>query len=436
MLRGAAILLALAAACAAGSLVPLVGVLFVAPLPDLLFAGLALLVAGILPLHRWLRVVVALLVWAGLSLCSELERLPQHRAGFGGVFRPEIRRVQPLQVEPGRPLSLAGNLNPFLVAAGPAGFASIDTDQGARATYTLLVNRAEAVDPIEILWSQGHVPAIGRAGYPRVVVNRTHTADGWTRLQVVAEAAPGVVAAEFRRSFAVPASPPGQRASQPRRFLLGIGHDNLLRVLLGWNEYVRVERELAAFLASVLPQTARRPMRELQVVEDLRLPLPVGKSAESFLRGRDGVRRPAPGERNGCLGEFSYREWGRPGSSVGAVVPDAPEGADLLETRQSPQVPLDWACDPATGRLLSFALVSEEKVLRVAGYGRDGKLLEIHYFAWQRLRMPALDRTSLQRGPQGHLQFAVLSALPAGNDPRQPDNTAYRRTVFAVPPLQ
>jgi hypothetical protein len=435
------LLIGLALLCWAGTQVPMFGIGFLWLMSDLLFAGVAFAIAGLLPIRTAGRVAVALILWIGAAVSLDLERLPQHLSGFGGVLAPQVRHHYLVQFDKSQPLPLAGDINPFVHAAGPAGFARAYNIELLRM---LLVNDVNTVEPVDMVWKSGFTPVIGAAGYPRLTIHRTVEGE-WVQLRVAAESAPGRIAAEFRRMFPVAPEYPGVRAGERRRFIASLRHDSILREVLGLNKPVLVQRELSEFLGTVLGTNpygvSRGPVRGMQTVADSQVPLPTGASPEKEVQAFRTRSRadPVSGRLEVCGMPLDVRRFGTDGYDANVRVLEASADVPpviLFNVRPGNRA-FDAHCEPATQRMLTFVPL-EHGVLRVAGYARDGRLVEVHYFEpkFREYSQAAIDAASFQRGPRGELRFALVLPMALQTSPRMVfDPRAYRRVEFAGAPL-
>lgn len=447
---GALLLFVTAPVLWAASYLPFFGVLAFLPFSDVVLAGIALCVAGLLPAARPVRMVVAVLGWAALSLCVELPRWNLDRQWAGGVISPVQSIAQQITLPPGNVLSVGGDAGALLSAQGPRRAVRFEINvAGMRdSAGALMFNRATVAEPAELLWMLGAVPEIGGAAYPRVVFERRESA-GWTHLALQVQPQAGAVSATFRRSYPLPPPEPGIRRPWPERLVLGVLHQNLLRTVLGLNAEYSPRSELAAFfrqalrlperLASGWSRGTLRPVRVLAERQDV---APAGRSAERAVLELAGARDWHDLRSNPCGLSVEGMEFGASASRtyVSVIRREASQAPMVLNHIEPGHATVAWYCEQPTGRLIGImgAPGQGRGGLRVTGYSREGRLEELHFLD---LPFPlphhaAVLPGTLRRGPGGALAFTLAASVqtPGERGGRAP--AAYRVVDLEAAPLR
>lgn len=447
MLKVGLIMLAVAAVCLLGSYTPILGPLFILPFADLVLIALALMICAALPVRNAVRGLLVVALWIGGSLGVELARLPQHLSGAEGLLRPQVVVHKSLNLARGQPVALHGDTNPFLAAAGPVVFVTAETRYGARISPgRALINAAATIDLEDLLAARGRELIIGHSLYPRLVVKRT-SADGWSRLNIRVEAAPGQLAGEFHRTFPLPRPFPGVAIGD--KLGLSIFHDNMLRRLLGWNTPVYLHHELTRFLDEALGlgtlNTAEgaSPTLAFRLERESLKPIAASTYLSAVLESlRRGIKIDREANRIEVCGMvISNMEFGDHGGRTYAAVMAAESGADpvVLGHVTPDNAAFDYYCDEGAGRLLTFIATGspDRPVLKVSTYSQQGVLLGVQRFGmpfWLH-RTSVVTRGSWQRLGESKYRFSVSSPLLLQVAPHEvADKTHYRYLEFESTP--
>jgi hypothetical protein len=445
--RGLLLLLGTLVICLPMSQIPIFGALFIFPFPDLVLVAVAMLLAGIIPLPFRAQIVLALVFWALASVAIEIVRLPQHLAARGGVLAPTSLVHRALDTANVRSVSMSGDVNTIVFAAGPPLFVVSDIHQvGVRESWGRpLFNQASYFELVDTVWQLGFRPDIGGEGFPRVEVSKVHRS-GWVELNVTVVDSPGRSTAQFRRVFPLPPPEPGVEADAFTRLGLSILHDNILRSVLELNDEVRLHRELTEFLGKALGKPASQerpagPLIPLRVANDVAMPIPRGEGLGPFMKSLASDQRTdtGAGAEGPCGHRLANREFGANGWRTYVQVEEGSglEFPAVLGHLDPDHAPFQNYC-AADGALVTFTRTwRPQPGLKLSTYARGGKLTAVRYFQvpFAIHRESVVLRESLIVDSKGILSFSLASPIVLKTSPEEVyEKTSYRHLEWTSAP--
>lgn len=383
-------LTALVAICLAGSFIPFLGVLFALPLHDLIILLLSVLAVLIIPSSKKFRILLIPVFWVALSLILDIPRLGAYINGAPGISSPLMVVHSKLNQTP-KELSLHGNLNTILYAAGPRLAVAMDINvAGMRSLNgTALFNRASTYDIPDEVFNRGWIPRIDMNSYPRMTVNRRFDNKS-EYLYISIQKSQNETIATFQRSFPLPPEHPGSDIAG-LGFILQIFNDNFLRFALDLNRVINLHSELNKFFNLTLGQRIENPEKLPFAIinfsqSDIKIPPEkIGDSTDKYIVEMNSLWQDSAEETflERCPFAPQGKEFGSDESGRTYV--------RLAKFKQQSDVPVvlahidpyyiafSYFCSSTLDHFFSFA--DFDKNLKISKFDLNGRVSSVHYIS-------------------------------------------------------